>query len=221
MDILAARKKAQERTRAAETVQENAAAAMQEPKAPEASSAPVLEEEALQKPEPAQTPPSAAAEPDLPPDEPEKKEQEPSDEKELEMLAFFVGRERYVVPVDAVREVLKPREITPVPHTPDYILGVCSLRGAVLTVIDLNRRLGLASAQRDEKSRIIIVTVEQDEQIGLFVDMVEGVVRFSESLVKPVPETVEHGVEFLQGIVRKDERLYILLDVAAAVGAAS
>ena len=64
------------------------------------------------------------------------REQEPQ-EQELEMLSFLLGSEEYVVAVDGVMEVLTPREITPVPHTATYLLGVCSLRGKVMPIIDL------------------------------------------------------------------------------------
>lgn len=138
-------------------------------------------------------------------------------EQEREMLAFLLGNEEYAVPVDKVQEVLTPREITPVPHTPPYVLGVCSLRGVVLPVIDMHRRLGLAEAAWDEKSRIIVIGLGRDDRMGLFVDRVRGVVRFLPSAVRPVPETIEQGAEFLQGIVRREERLFILLDIEKTV----
>jgi purine-binding chemotaxis protein CheW len=142
-------------------------------------------------------------------------------EQELEVLSFLLGSEEYVVPVERIKEVLTPKEITPVPHTADYFLGVCSLRGTVMPVIDLNRRLGLAASVWDEKSRIIVVSLAQDDQVGLFVDRVRGVVRFLPSAVRPAPETVAQGAGagFLKGIARKDDRLYILLDVEKAIGA--
>ena len=151
---------------------------------------------------------------------PQHEQLEQVQEYDLEVLSFLLGTEEYVVPVERVREVLTPKEITPVPHTADYFLGVCSLRGTVMPVIDLNRRLGLAASPRDEKSRIIVISLAQDDQVGLFVDRVRGVVRFLPSVVRPTPETVSQGAgaEFLKGIARKDDRLYILLDVEKAVG---
>ena len=141
-------------------------------------------------------------------------------EQALEMLSFLLGSEEYAVPVEQVREILTPQEITPVPHTADYLLGVCSLRGTVMPVIDLNRRLGLSVSLRDEKSRIVVVSLERDDQVGLFVDRVRGVVRIAPSAVQPAPETVEQGggAEFVKGIARMNERLYILLDVEKAAG---
>ena len=138
--------------------------------------------------------------------------------QEIEMLAFRLGDEEYAVMIDAVKEVLKLRELTPVPNAPDYVLGVMALRGLVLPVIDLCKRLGLPAAEQDERSRIIVVSVN-DEDAGIHVDRVTGVIRISPDAVRPTPETIEHGEEFLRGIARKEDRLYILLDIEKAVGA--
>lgn len=146
-------------------------------------------------------------------DEGSDEQQETEREQEREMLAFLLGSEEYVVPVEEVQEVLTPREITPIPHSADHILGVCSLRGIVLPIIDLHRRLGLAEAAWDERSRILVANLGPDDRIGLYVDRVRGVVRLLPSAVRPVPESIERGAEFLQGIARKDDRLFILLDI--------
>ena len=172
------------------------------------------------KPEPMQELQQEASKP-AGPAAPERAPELPVEEQTMEMLSFLLGNEEYVVPVEQVREILTPKEITPVPHTADYLIGVCSLRGTVMPVIDLNRRLGLAVSERDEKSRIVVISLGRDDQVGLFVDRVRGVVRFLPSSVRPAPETVAQGAgaEFLKGIARKDDRLYIMLDVEKAVGA--
>jgi len=138
--------------------------------------------------------------------------------QEIEMLSFGLGREEYVLPVDDVQEVLKSRELTKVTNSPPYVLGVTSIRGTVLPVLDLGRRLGLPPATRDDKARIIIIS-PNDEDAGILVDRVSGVVRISPDAIRPAPETIEQGAEFLKGIARKDDRLYILLDLHKAVGA--
>jgi len=227
VDILAARKKAAERAMAARSEKP---AAEQEPAqatAPEEPAAAVPSARPVQDAAPEPSPAVAAAAP-LPKRDAEPAPavpasetiEQPGEEQDLEMLSFLLGSEEYVVAVDRVREVLTPREITPVPHKASYLLGVCSLRGIVMPIIDLNLRLGLSPSARDEKSRIIVVNLGQDDQVGLFVDRVRGVVRFAPSLVQPAPETVEQGAgaEFLKGIARKNDRLYILLDVEKAIG---
>ncbi len=137
---------------------------------------------------------------------------------EIEMLSFRLGTEEYAVMIDEVKEVLKDRDLTPVPNAPDFILGVMALRGPVLPVIDLCRRLGLPSGRRDDRSRIVVVSLN-DEEAGLMVDRVTGVVRISSEAVRPAPETIEHGAEFLKGIARKDDRLFILLDIGKTITA--
>lgn len=251
MDILAARKKAAERAKAAKqeqpvpVEQPVVEAASVEPEADfppipdtryvpdEPAPAPLQASDTSREAGPPEAQPAGpdAAVADAPPAPEQRSEPvsqsgpesgaEPAQEQALEMLSFLLGSEEYVVAVDRVREVLTPREITPVPNTPKYLLGVCSLRGTVMPIVDLNLRLGLAASVRDEKSRIIVVSLGHDDQVGLFVDRVRGVVRFMPSSVQPAPETVEQGAgaEFLKGIARKNDRLYILLDVEKAAGA--
>ncbi len=216
MDILSARKKAAE-AKALKKVEEE--------KAPPAAVPPPTE----QLPSPAETPPiqpsaGNAAAPIV--EEAEEAKAPPPDQEqaetaapvqEIEMLSFLLGEEEYTVMVDAVKEVLKTRDLTPVPNSPDYVLGVMALRGPVLPVIDLCRRLGLPPGKRDEKSRIIVVSVNE-EDAGIQVDRVTGVIRILPDAIRPTPETIEHGAEFLRGIARKDDKLYILLDIEKAVG---
>ncbi len=222
MDILSARKKAAERAEArkkteVETSADVPASPEQQPReaaetapaqpsagvaaGPAGSDAPVVEDAAAAK---APSPEGEAA--------------AVAPLQEIEMLSFRLGDEEYAVMVDAVKEVLKIRDLTPVPNAPDYVLGVMALRGTVLPVIDLCRRLGLPPGKQDEKSRIIVVSVD-DEDAGIHVDRVAGVVRISPDAVRPTPETIEHGAEFLRGIARKEDKLYILLDTEKAVGA--
>jgi purine-binding chemotaxis protein CheW len=238
MDILAARKKAAERAKAAKNHGEaevrpalpDEPAELTEPAIPQVPEElqPVEEPvaaEPVMRPEPAtetELEMKKGPDPEAAPVATEKPEQPQGEQaSELEMLSFLLGSEEYVVEVERVKEVLTPREITPVPHTADYLIGVCSLRGTVMPVIDLSRRLGLAQGARDEKSRIIVVSLGQDDQVGQFVDRVRGVVRLPSEAVRSAPETVEQGAgaEFLKGIARKDGRLYILLDVEKSVGA--
>jgi len=142
---------------------------------------------------------------------------EAAQQQEIEMLSFRLGGEEYAVLVADVREVLKIYQPTSVPNSPDYILGIMSLRGTMLPIIDLCRRFGLPAGVQDEKSRIVVVS-SGEEDVGLLVDRVTGVFRILSDDIKPAPENVEQGSEFLRGIVRKGERLYILLDLEKAVG---
>jgi purine-binding chemotaxis protein CheW len=191
MDILSARKKAAEARKKNESEQARPGAApVPEPSAP---------------PEPA-------------PGGEEEIQEETGTVHEIEMLSFRLGEEEYAVAVDAVKEVLKNRDLTPVPNAPDYVLGVMALRGPILPIIDLGKRLGLPPGITNEKTRIIVVSVN-DEDAGIRVDRVTGVVKIASDAIRPTPETIAHGAEFLQGIARKNDKLYILLDIEKAIGA--
>lgn len=221
MDILAARKKAAERVKARNKPDPEEAAQAAQPTREEAtpaspgsrpngiagspvaaSAAPVIEA-------PRDTTGSSPAASSGGPEE--------TQQRELELLSFSLGGEEYAVMVADVREVLRIFQPTTVPNAPDYILGVMSLRGTMLPIIDLCKRFGLASGVKDAKSRIIVVNSD-DGEAGLLVDRVTGVFRILPDEIKPAPENIEQGAEFLRGIARKDDRLYILLDLEKAVG---
>jgi purine-binding chemotaxis protein CheW len=222
MDILAARKKAAERAKAQTGP---------EPALPAADLRPARAEEPMPPVEPApaqaviaaeapahESPTVSAYEPadatGTPPADAPKEAQA----RQIELLSFRLGGEEYAVMVDAVREVLKNYQLTVVPNAPAHILGVMSLRGTVTTIIDPCTRIGLTPGVRDDKSRIIIVSTK-DEDVGLIVDRVTGVVKISPEDIKPAPENNEQGTEFLRGIARKNDRLYILLDLERVAGA--
>ncbi len=227
MDILSARKKAAERAKkkkkAGSGAGENNAPAPAESPLPPAGEAPPVAgaREAAALPEataPAAERPAAEPIPASGWDTGEAEAREAA-AKEIELLAFRLGSEDYVVMVEQVREVLRLWYITPVPNASPSVLGVTSLRGKVLPVVDLGRRLGLAPSVQDERCRIIVVAVG-DEETGLLVDRVMGVRRVPPDAVRPAPETIEQGAgaEFLQGIIRSEEKLYILLDLEKALG---
>jgi purine-binding chemotaxis protein CheW len=221
MDILSARKKAAERAKAKK-------------KTPGSKKDSSLSQEKEPSPAPEQAATDAGAAvtasvPESPahpgPGPSERPSPVPGDEAgavpvpELELLAFRLGSEEYALLVEQVREVIKLWEITSVPNTPDYVLGVLSLRGKVLPVIDLCKRLGLPPGARDGRARIIVVSIDEEET-GLIVDRVTGVVRLLPEDIRPAPDTISQGVgeEFLRGIARKADKLYILLDIEKAAG---
>lgn len=224
MDILSARKKAAERAKAK-------ARKKAEPE-PQEGSPPSQEKEPSPSPEqagkdaetavttsapepPASPAPGLSGQPASVPGD----EAGPVPVQEIELLAFRLGSEEYALLVEQVREVIKLWEITAVPNTPDYVLGVISLRGRVLPVVDLCTRLGLPPGVRDGRTRIIIVSIDEEET-GLIVDRVTGVIKLPQEDVRPAPDTISQGAgaEFLRGIARKNDKLYILLDIEKAVG---
>jgi purine-binding chemotaxis protein CheW len=93
-----------------------------------------------------------------------------------EFLAFRLGTENYAVPLSGVQEILKPPRITRVPRAQSDILGIVSVRGRVITVIDLRRRLFLPEAPFDKNTRVLLVDAGH-EVLGMLVDAVLQVYR--------------------------------------------
>jgi purine-binding chemotaxis protein CheW len=137
-----------------------------------------------------------------------------------EVLAFLIGSEEYAVDIRRIREIIKPREPTEVPRAPAFVLGIISVRGTIIPVIDLRRRLrldpALWPATRD--ARILIVT-RAEESFGLFVDEVRQVVRMRDAEIEPPPAMLGFAeTEFIAGIGRPyRDRLLILLELDAVL----
>ena len=137
-----------------------------------------------------------------------------------EVLAFLLGDEEYAIDIRRIREIIKTRPVTEVPRAPGFVLGIISVRGQVIPVMDLRRRLRLPAPPRlpGREARVLIVT-RVDEHFGLLVDEVRQVVRMRDSDVEPPPAMLGGpDAEFIAGIGRPwGERMLILLDLDAVL----
>jgi purine-binding chemotaxis protein CheW len=139
-------------------------------------------------------------------------------DNDIQLVVFKLGREDYGISILQVQEIKRLMDITRVPNSPDYIKGVINLRGSVLPVIDLKKRLALPPCDDSDDTRIIIVKVEEIV-VGLIVDGVSEVTSLSSDNIEP-PNTVVSGVsaQYLSGVGKHDDNLLILLNLAAIVG---
>jgi len=104
---------------------------------------------------------------------------------ERELLVLWLGDDPYAVPVERVREIVRLRAITPMPRVPHAVRGVLSLRGEIVQVIDLRRRLGLAEPEAASPRRRIVVIGSEDGQLtGLLVDRVSEVLRLRDDALR-------------------------------------
>ena len=137
---------------------------------------------------------------------------------EVQLVIFKLGREEYGVSILQVQEIKRITEITRVPHTPEYIKGVINLRGSVLPVIDLKKRLNLPQQASTENTRIIIVKVKEIS-VGMIVDAVSEVMTIHQQNIDS-PEVVAGSVSanYLSGVGKLEDRLLILLDLEEITG---
>lgn len=136
-----------------------------------------------------------------------------------EFLAFTLAGELYGVALDKVREIVTPPPVTPVPRAPHDILGVCSVRGLLTTVIDLRLRLRVQAAPLTRRARILLVRVGDGEVVGLLVDEVRQVLRLAESQIEVASHALGGEVsEYVRGIGRPPGHdVLVLLDLTSIV----
>ena len=137
---------------------------------------------------------------------------------EIQLVVFKLDKEEYGVSILQVQEIKRMTDITRVPHTPDYLKGVINLRGSILPVIDLKKRLSLHAGDYTDDTRIIIVKVEEIS-VGIIVDAVSEVMTLDDGSIEP-PQTVVGGVSaaYIEGVGKLGDRLIILLNLEAVIG---
>ncbi|GAB4168149.1 MAG: chemotaxis protein CheW [Geothermobacteraceae bacterium] len=128
-------------------------------------------------------------------------------------LSFALGQEQYAVDIEQVREIIKPREVTEIPRTPDFLLGVISLRGVVVPIFDLCRRLRLGETGLSERTRIVVCELG-DRIAGLLVDNISQVVDVADQQIEP-PPAILTGLDrdMVEGVGRVQGRMIVLLNV--------
>jgi purine-binding chemotaxis protein CheW len=145
-------------------------------------------------------------------------EEEISTQTEIQLVAFKLGREEYGISILQVQEIKRMTDITRVPYTPDYIRGVMNLRGSVLPVLDLKKRLGLESNEITDDTRIVIVKVD-DLSVGLIVDAVSEVMTIGQENIENSQTVVTSvAANYLDGVGKLENRLLILLNLEAIIG---
>jgi purine-binding chemotaxis protein CheW len=134
------------------------------------------------------------------------------DGESVELLEFCLGDESYAIESTCIREVTSARELTPLPCTPDFILGILNVHGQIVSVMDLARFFGLPAQEVDETSKIIIV-YGAGMETGIVAAGVTGVSRIAVAEIQPVPSAFGsvHGA-YLKGVTAS--RLAVL-DTAA------
>ena len=129
-----------------------------------------------------------------------------------EFLCFKVSTEVYAINIMAIKEIIKPREVTEVPRAPEFVAGVLSLRGIIIPVFHMGLRLGLPIEAKSAKERIIVVK-KGEEFFGIIVDEVIQVVKIATATMEKPPAVLE-GIDrdFVSGIGRFEGQMLIVLN---------
>ena len=139
----------------------------------------------------------------------------------LHIVGFKVGRETYGVPITSLHEIVRVPEITAVPDAPDYMEGVINLRGKIVSVLDLRKRLGETQVVPSKRNRILVLE-HKGRLSGLIVDSASEVLKIPGTDVEPPPtEFLEGGLNCVTGLGKYRGRLIVLLDMSKLLEAST
>ncbi len=130
-----------------------------------------------------------------------------------EFITFYIGDALCGIDLLKVQEVIKHTDITQVPQAPEYVLGILNLRGRIITVIDIGKKLELSPIESDKNNRNVIVN-SLDEHIGLLVDRISDVLQVKSDRIEPTPSNIG-GIqkEFFKGVYKTAKNLIGILDI--------
>ena len=130
------------------------------------------------------------------------------------LATFFLAGEEYGVDVRLVQEIIRVSEITQVPRSPGFVKGVINLRGRIVPVVDLKRKLGLGEVDEASRPARIVVARLKERLVGLLVDGASQVLKVPVSTIEPAPEeVVAKGADYIRGVAKLEKRLIILMDL--------
>jgi purine-binding chemotaxis protein CheW len=130
-----------------------------------------------------------------------------------ELIAFRIGEQEFCVDIMTVREIRGFAAATPLPHAPNFVVGVINLRGTVLPIVDLAARLGFGETVPTARSVVIVVRIGR-QLVGLLVDAVSDILTVTDDLLQPTPDIAsEMARSFVRGVMAFEGRMISMIAV--------
>jgi purine-binding chemotaxis protein CheW len=132
----------------------------------------------------------------------------------MQLVGFKIAEELFGVDILMVQEIIRSAPITAVPNSPEFVEGVINLRGDIIPVIDLRKRLGLFDEDSEQLRTWILILDIQGRVTGFIVDLVTEVLKIEEEQIEHAPDIIVSGLEsqYIRGVVDIEGELLILLD---------
>jgi purine-binding chemotaxis protein CheW len=133
---------------------------------------------------------------------------------ELQLVIFKLGNESFGVEIATVESIIKMQTITRLPQAPGFVEGIINLRGKILPVVDLRKRLGIDLTEITKDSRMVVVALS-GTTVAMIVDQVHEVLRINDDIVE-APPAISQSVDsrFIEGIAKVNQELVILLNLS-------
>ncbi|HHW71558.1 MAG TPA: purine-binding chemotaxis protein CheW [Clostridiales bacterium] len=132
---------------------------------------------------------------------------------DTQFVIFRIGDDIYGADIYNIYEIIFPKEPTRIPNNPDFIEGVIEYRGIMVPVLDLKKRFNLGESTFNGQSRLVVAEVGED-LVAFSVDEVMEILKVQSEEIKDAPEMTKIDKEYIEGIVKQDERLIVLLDLS-------
>lgn len=140
-----------------------------------------------------------------------------TDDKKSEWLSFKLAGLDYAVDILRVREIRAWENSTRIPYAPSYVVGLINLRGAIVPIIDMRKRIGIETKDYDQETVILILDVKlenEDKTIGVIVDAISQVVTTNRQNSQISPSfDLAIDKEFVLGIADYGSQMVILLNI--------
>ncbi len=134
-------------------------------------------------------------------------------EVQRQIVAFRVGEEVFGLEIGNVREVIEYREVTPVPRAPEFVAGIISLRGTILPVVDLRKRIGMEPTEPSPETVILVLEVD-GRRVGLVADRILDILKAGpERALRTKERRGAAAQEYIQEVLKVEDRVVILLRV--------
>ena len=137
-----------------------------------------------------------------------------------ELVAFRAAGQDFCVDIMSVREIRGWTQTTIIPHAPDYVRGVINLRGSVVPIVDLAKRLGLGAIEPSSR-HVIIIAILGDQTVGLLVEAVSDILTVPADAIQPTPDIASADVKgFIEGVIASDDRMIRMIELDNVLPAA-
>lgn len=136
----------------------------------------------------------------------------------FEFVAFSAGGQSFCLEITQIREIRRWAPVTALPHTPDNVLGVMNLRGAVIPIFDLSARFGLGKTPANERN-VVIVAAADGNTIGLLVESVSEILSVETSAIQQTPDIKSEATRnSIHGVIANEDSMIRVVNLGAVLG---